>query len=192
MAVARTMEALLPSLLNRLLDDDPVNQVPEPSARRGLDADGLRDAVLEDLRQLLNTIAWPESDNQSLRTMGRANPVRRDWVHYLAPQEYPEVAASVLNFGVPPAFDYWESSAGMQRMQRLVAKAIERYEPRITLKPNGVTVLGRQGVESRPNMLAIRIEGTLWAQPTPIELVLRSDLDVERREAHLRVLEEVR
>lgn len=192
MAQPGVFEDLLPPLLNRLCDDNPLDQTPEPPAMRSMGADDFRNAVMEDLRQLLNTIAWPEIEVPSLGTGALRQRKARNWLNYLSPLEYPAVAGSVLNFGVPPVYDFWESDAGTLRLQRMVTKAIERFEPRISLKRNGVTVLRREHLAAQPNMMAIRIEGTLWAQPTPIELVLRSDLDLEHREARISVLEEAR
>lgn len=151
-----SQERLQPSLLDRLTDTDRGNTT-EPRERRVLSLQRLKAAVLRDLAWLLNT------------------------GHYEAMESldaYPDVRNSVLNYGMPDLTG--QSVAGMDtsRIERIVREAILKFEPRINARTLKVTVTVAPGRMSR-NAMRFDIEGELWAQPTPMALFLKTELDLE-------------
>jgi len=145
-----------PSLLDRLTDEAPGN-----AAQRGgmsVSLSELRRSVLRDLNWLFNT-------SQLMR-----------------PEElepWPQVRNSVLNFGLPPLSGLTASGLDVVQLERTLRQAILDFEPRIL--PDSVLVkaeLERESLDHH-NVLSLHIEALLWAQPVPIELLLRTQLDLE-------------
>ena len=158
-------ERLQPSLLDRLTDEEPHRQ-KESRERRVLSLDRLRNCVLRDLRWLLNT----------------------GHLHQLQPlDEYPEVARSVLNYGVPDLSGQILSVADVPRLQQAVRQAILDFEPRILRN----TVRVRASVSPnamRHNTLSFEVEGSLWAQPMPLRMFMKTEIDLET--GHVDVIEQ--
>ena len=57
--------------------------------------------------------------------------------------------------------------------------AIIRFEPRIDAKTLHVSVVKGGSILDTHNVVQLQIRGQLWAQPTPLELILRTSLDLE-------------
>lgn len=156
MAELTTQERLQPSLLDRLTDHDP-GKKKESREQRVFSTRRLKDSVLRDLGWLLNT----------------TNP--------LAPAEaeqYPEVARSVLNFGIPDLAGFTSTTINEKAFARLVSDAIVHFEPRIQRDSIHVD-LRISDSEMSQNTLKIRIEGELWAVPVPLRLLVNSSIDLE-------------
>src|SRR4051794_5602740 len=100
---------LLPSILDRLIDDEP-DVSTEPAWRRAQTVREFEQAVLRDMEALLNTRAARRPSNSGLS----------------------EVSQSVLTYGMP---DFSSAGAGsdddQQKLCRAVEVAIGRFEPRI-------------------------------------------------------------
>lgn len=150
-------ERLQPSLLDRLTDEDPTQRV-EPREKRVLTASQLRESVRRDLTWIFNTTrlaaAFPGID------------------------EYPLAACSVVNFGIPDLAGRTASGIDLPALERLLRQAIWDFEPR--LMRNSVTVRGV--VDARDmshNAVSFAIEADLWAQPFPLRLYLRTQVDLE-------------
>ena len=92
--------------------------------------------------------------------------------------EVPEVAKSVLNFGVPDLTGSTTSSVDIPRLERELRTAILNFEPRLLAETLKVTVDVDREKMSR-NALTFLIQGQLWAQPLPINLFLSTELDFE-------------
>jgi type VI secretion system protein ImpF len=123
----------------------------------------LREAVIRDLGWLLNT----------------ANLTA---VHDLAP--YPEVAASVLNFGLPDLTGHSASGIDVAEMEGLLRTAILRFEPRILR--NTLTVrLVRDETKMSHNTMAFDIVGEVWGQPVPTRIYLKTEIDLEMNEVRV-------
>lgn len=146
---------LQPSLLDRLLDDEP-GAAQESRDRRVLSLAQLRAAVLRDLIWLLNTSCQSPDDLDGLR----------------------EVERSVLNYGVPSLAGRTLSGLKVLEIEQAITRAIERYEPRILSRSLHVHVVAEQA-GNRPNQLVMEIEGELWAQPLPESLYIRTAVDLE-------------
>jgi len=165
MSELTVQERLQPSLLDRLTDNEP-HQQKESRERRVLSLEKLRQCVLRDLGWLLNT--------------GNLHQAQ-------ALDEYPEVSRSVLNYGVPDLSGQSLSSADVPRLERAVRQAILDFEPRILRQT--VRVRARVSAEVMShNTLSFEIEGTLWAQPIPVRLFLKTEFDLET--GHVDVIEQ--
>jgi type VI secretion system protein ImpF len=149
-------ERLQPSLLDRLIDDDPSAAV-ESGDRRVLSKNQLRHAVLRDLEWLLNAAQIRQSIIQ-----GQA-----------------EVENSVINYGLPAFSGETASEIAQQDVEASIRQVIERFEPRIDAASLEVKVSTAGSILDSHNLLQLRIRGTLWAQPTPLELIIKSTIDLE-------------
>lgn len=156
MAELTPQERLQPSLLDRLTDVDPESKV-ESRERRVLSVQRLKAGVLRDLAWLLNT--------SRLETTEDLEP-------------YPCARDSVLNYGIPDFSGVSLSGMDTARLEKAVRDAIVKFEPRINERTLKVAVVVDYDRMSR-NSLVFKIEGELWAQPTPLSLFLKTELDLE-------------
>jgi len=156
MAELTQKERLQPSLLDRLTDDAP-DKLQESREQRVLSLSKLRSGVLRDLAWLLNTSTL-------------------DTVQSL--DEYPLVSHSVVNFGISDLVGTTLSSADVPEIQRQIRQAIWDFEPRISRESVIVKVSVSEN-KMHQNAMIFDIEGELWAQPLPLRLYLRTELDLE-------------
>ena len=156
MADLTPQERLQPSLLDRLTDKAPDSNT-ESRDRRVLSMRLLRQAVLRDLAWLLNTGHLETTDDL---------------------EPYPQVRDSVLNFGLPDITGISASSADTAALERAVKKAITMFEPRIASETLHVSVAQDESTMGR-NAMVFTIEGQLWAEPTPMTLFLKTEVDLE-------------
>jgi type VI secretion system protein ImpF len=162
MAELTQQERLQPSLLDRLIDDAPEEQ-QESRDMRVLSLRKLREAVLRDLSWLLNASNFAAVTDLS---------------------SYPEVAQSVINFGMPALAGGNASSLNVGDIERQLKQVISTFEPRIlrdTLKVR-LTVSAEKMAH---NTAVFEIEGQLWAQPVPQRLYLRTEVDLELGEVKI-------
>jgi type VI secretion system protein ImpF len=146
---------LQPALLDRLTDHEPGTQV-ESRDKRIISPSQLKAAVLRDLTWLLNTTSPPPELYKGL----------------------PEVERSVLNYGVMSLTGKTASNLRTTEVERLLTRAIERFEPRIISRTLKVRVAAGEA-SGRPNTLVLTIEGDLWGDPFPEALFIRTQLDLE-------------
>ncbi|SFH79717.1 type VI secretion system baseplate subunit TssE [Albimonas pacifica] len=161
MADRMLMERLQPSLLDRLTDDAP-GERKESASARVIDLARLRQIILRDLEWLLNT-----SNSES----------ERDYEHA------PHAAASTLNYGIRELTGATATVGRALEIQRSIRKAIETFEPRIL--PETLDVILRQEKVGAGALISFDIRGELWAEPVPIDLYLRTALDVTT--GHLKI-----
>ena len=204
--MARTLprENLLPSLLDRLTDDDPLNR----SLSRGRDkiqalektvAQLKKDAADNEPEALRNRLAGLErkimqEQNQYLLLRASITSLQEirdcvkrdlDWLlnsHHYAPQEelesYPEVFSSVINFGLPDLAGKTASGIDVHELEKLLRTAILRFEPRIIRRTLKVRFMADESMLDH-NALTFEIEGELWSEPVPVHLHLRTQLELE-------------
>jgi type VI secretion system protein ImpF len=150
MAEIRTDQLLLPSVLDRLIDDEPQVSQEAPRSRGQLLRD-LKQAVRRDLENLLNTrircLPWPA--------------------------ELAELKRSVVNYGIP---DLTGASLGSSRereeFRRTIQSVITLYEPR--LKKLTVSLHGQD--EAVDRTIRFHIEAVLQAEPAPEPVAFDSTL----------------
>lgn len=130
-----------------------------------LSAEGLREAVKRDLASLLNTTAAD---------------ARPDGAEGLFPR-HPAVEASVLNYGIPALAGRVRGPDDLVEFARAVERAIERYEPRlrrVRVRTAGAAAdAGPAAALTSP--LGLVIEGELWGDPLPEQLLIRAVLDLD-------------
>ena len=150
-------ERLQPALLDRLTDDEPDKKV-EPLERRVLSKNRMRQAVLRDLAWLFNAIRL-----ESTVDLTALSYVRR----------------SVVNFGLPALSGLTASTLEVPDLERAVRQAIIDFEPRILPATLQVRAVVELSALDHHNVVGIEIPGQLWAQPVPLELLLRTEIDLE-------------
>ncbi|ALV07126.1 type VI secretion system baseplate subunit TssE [Roseateles depolymerans] len=158
-----TRDRLQPALLDRLTDDDPTSRV-EAEERRMMSKSQLRQAVLRDLGWLFNAV----------------QPVGK------ALEGHPQVAASVLNFGLPALSGQLASKIDVSHVERAIRQAILRFEPRILESTLEVRALEADSVLDTHNVIEFEIRGHLWSQPVPLEILLRTQMDLEAGQVQVR------
>ena len=156
MAELTQKERLQPSLLDRLTDEEP-DRKQEARERRVLSPSRLRECVRRDLTWLLNTINL--ASVQSL-------------------DAEPHVARSVVNYGMPDLAGHTTSTVDVKEMERLLTRVIWDFEPRLVKNSIRVRLLVDDDKMSH-NAMCFNIEAELWAQPLPLRLFLRTEIDLE-------------
>lgn len=149
-------EKLLPSLLDRLIDDEP-QKTKESRTQRIQPLKLHRESVLRDLEWLMNTENLEAANNLD---------------------DYPNAANSVINFGMPSLAGSSLSSVDVTGLQKRMVTAVHSFEPRIL--PDSLRVQATYDNDGGgSNSLFFEIQGDLWAMPIPIKVFLRTELDLE-------------
>jgi type VI secretion system protein ImpF len=117
----------------------------------------LRQGILRDLAWLLNTTHLETTQDL---------------------EDYPQVAQSVLNYGVADFGGQAVAGLDLASIARVLKQAILDFEPRILRQSVKVRVMPPADPLGH-NALAFEIEGQLWAQPTPTRLFLKTEVDLE-------------
>jgi type VI secretion system protein ImpF len=156
MAELTQQERLQPSLLDRLTDDNPGSR-EESRDQRVFSVRRLREVVLRDLGWLMNTTNLQTHEDLS---------------------DYPEVARSVLNYGIGELAGLLSSSLDSIALEQKLRAAIRQFEPRILSHSLKVRVI-TASEQMNKHALTFEISGELWAQPIPLQLYLRTDVDLE-------------
>jgi len=150
---------LRPSILDRLLDDEPHLQV-EAASRGSNNIEQIRRSVKRDLENLLNT---------------RFRVVQ-------APEEFSQLEHSLLNYGLPDlATVNGEPLEGRRQVCAIIENVVRKYEPRLTdvrasLLP-ATTPFDRD--------VRFRIEGRLSVDPAP-DVVFDTTLELSTGEYKVR------
>jgi type VI secretion system protein ImpF len=147
----RDDQPLVPSVFDRLLDDEPANSRETAASRRQVLRE-LKRSVGRDLENLLNTRqrcgSWP------------------------APLT--ELEQSLVNYGIPDFTGVNMSiAAERERLRGVIQQVIEHYEPR--LKTVRVKLL--ENSEAYDRTLRFRIDGLLKVDPAPEPVVFDSQLE---------------
>jgi len=144
-------QQLSPSILDRLLDDDPSTAQEAPKAT-GVVLKEIKEAVRRDLENLLNT-RWRCAE----------------WPPHLT-----ELETSLVNYGLPDfAAAHARWSAEPERLLEVVQQTIELFEPRL----QNVRVESLQNVDSIDRTLRFRITATLFVDPIEDRVSYRSALE---------------
>ena len=151
-------DRLQPALLDRLADDEPDNKKLEPREKRIVTKTKLRQSVLRDLAWLLNAT-------------NLGNHVNFEGLSY--------AESSVINYGMPVLSGHLVASLDFVQLENMIKRAIISFEPRITPESLQVKVLATDLQLNHHNQISIQISGDLWAQPIPIEMLLKTEIDLE-------------
>ena len=142
---------LRPSILDRLLDDEPHNQLERDSGREQKLAQ-LRNSVRRDLETLLNT---------------RFRVVE-------PPEELEQLEHSLLNYGLPDLATI--NTLNVNKKKEFVLsleKLLKDFEPRF----KSVKVKFRDNKDANDRTLRFRIDATLYADPFPEIVIFDSVLE---------------
>jgi type VI secretion system protein ImpF len=154
---------LQPALLDRLTDEHPEER-REAESHQVMSKQQLRQAVLRDLGALFN----------SVQPLGaEAEP-------------YPLLGDSVLNFGLPALSGQLASKLDVAVLEGAIRKAIIRFEPRILADTLQIQAQEATSVLDTHNVIEFEIRGHLWSQPVPLEILLRTQLDLEAGQVEVR------
>ncbi len=148
---------LLPVLLDRLTDLNPDNR-NEALHERTMTKAVFRQCVLRDISFLLNT-----TNAESETDLGGADNVR----------------TSVVNFGVLALSGRHLVDDDLDDVRQAIEQAIRTFEPRVLPQSLQVKILPSQDSYRTHNQMTMEIRGQLWSEPYPIDLLLRSRVDLE-------------
>jgi len=149
-------DSFTPSLLDRLTDEQPQYK-RETSQGWSMSMHRYREAVLRDLRWLFNSARQTES-----------HPM----------YQYSEIPTSVLNYGMRDFTGLSAGTVSRDAIEREVAEAIRRYEPRILPETLSV-VLVSTTEDLEQGRLVLELHGQLWASPLPEHLQVKTEFQLE-------------
>lgn len=204
MAKALPTGRFLPSLLDRLTDDDPINISVRNQKEKITDierslaqitagkAEGETEEIknrqielqqqLDELRAQLKILTASISSMQEIRACVKRD---LDWLlnaSQYSPQPeldgFPDVQSSVINYGMPDLTGKTVTGFDPAYIERLLKQVIINYEPRIIKRTLSVQVIADKTMFDH-NALAFDIEGELWAEPQPLHLHLRTEFELE-------------
>jgi len=151
-------DRLQPTLLDRLTDQNPSRQKDTPSdlviSRRQL-----RQIIMRDLGWLLNATNMESEVDFEFHADARR---------------------SAVNFGLPAFSGRRATDVKLETLQAELRQAIINFEPRIvssTLQVVGMTMDDSWGAVH--NLIMFEIRGQIWSVPYPIEMLLKSSIDLE-------------
>jgi type VI secretion system protein ImpF len=144
-------QSLVPSVLDRLLDEEPDRRQDDPKSHHQVLRE-LKLSVRRDLENLLNTRWRPAS-----------------W-----PPKLDELDLSLVNYGIP---DFTGASMSgpdeREELRRVIERIIRNFEPRFKT----VTVTLLENTASLDRTLHFRIDALLFAEPAPEPVVFDSQLE---------------
>jgi type VI secretion system protein ImpF len=144
-------QPLEPSLLDRLLDDDPTT-TREPPKMRAQVLRELKQSLRRDLENLLNT-----------RRRCKA-----------LPEDLQELKISLVNYGIPDITGAdLGGSGGREEFTRVVEEVLRDFEPRF----KSVRVETLENPDPTRRALQFRIDALLHAEPAPEPIVFDSTLE---------------
>lgn len=161
MADKTLSERLQPSLLDRLTDNEP-GSLKETRNDRVIDVGRLREIVQRDLSWLLNTV---------------------DIHDEIDPETHPNVADSVVNYGLSGVSGNFSTEQRAEAIRQSIQNAIANFEPRII--DGSVDVTLSPDDNEAEMTVALNIRADMWAQPMPLELFLRSKVDITTGEVSI-------
>jgi type VI secretion system protein ImpF len=149
-------DRIQPCLFDWLIDENPGSKI-DSRTDRAISVKRYREGVLRDIAWLLNSSRHVESEEIT---------------------EFGEVSRSVLNFGIPDFCGRISATLELGEIEREIAEAITRFEPRIIPKTLSVRARAEATVFG-PNLIAFEIRGELWASPVPEQLYIKTQIDLE-------------
>jgi type VI secretion system protein ImpF len=150
-------ERLQPALLDRLTDNEP-GKSQEAREQRVMSRSRLQQAALRDLAWLFNATRLEGNTDFSKAPLARR---------------------SVLNFGLPAFSGRSAAAVEVTELERAIKLSVLDYEPRILPATLRVRAVTRSDRLDHYNVIGIEIQGQLWAQPVPLELLVRTEIDLE-------------
>ncbi len=150
MARVKAEQPLVPSILDRLIDDDPDLKREAPKQRNQILRE-VKEAVRRDLESLLNTRA-------------RCLPY---------PAQLEELKQSLVNYGIP---DFTGANLGAMRDREEFCKSVEQLIRQYETRFKSVKVRPLTNTESMDRTMRFRIDALLRVDPAPEPVVFDSTL----------------
>ena len=85
----------------------------------------------------------------------------------------------MINFGLPALSGRAALSLDVTEIERAIRQAIIEFEPRILPATLRVKALVTASAIDHHNIIGVEIHGQLWSQPVPMELLVRTEIDLE-------------
>ena len=156
MAPVKRDQPLVPSLLDRLLDDEPEN-LREPAKQRFQVLRELKQSVQRDLENLLNT-RWRCSQ----------------W-----PPDLDQLDTSLVNYGIPDFSGVrFGSPDSQEELRRVLERVVQTFEPRF----KDVRIVVLQNSDPSDRTMRFRIEAVLRVEPEPEPVVFDTILETAKGE----------
>ncbi len=150
-------DRLQPALLDLLTDHEPSKRTEQADAVYVTES-RLRAALLRDLGWLLNA----SNASGHIDFDGLAHAER-----------------STLNYGMTPLAGKLLSDLDWKDVEANVSRAILAFEPRVLPQSLAVTLLPSFDSLNHYNTLQFEIRCQFWSMPYPLELLLKTSLDLE-------------
>lgn len=151
-----------PSLLDRLVDDFNEHSSKKEHFGSVITRERLKKVVLRDLEWLLNARTPLDSSSTDVPAITLSR-----------------LKNSVIGYGMPALAGQTATTVDISVLEKSVRDLILNYEPRISPDSLKVKAVFHEVLMNRHNMVGLEISGHLWAKPYPIELLLRTQLDLE-------------
>ncbi|MDR2153987.1 MAG: type VI secretion system baseplate subunit TssE [Burkholderiaceae bacterium] len=151
-------DRLQPTLLDRLTDKNPTQQ-KDTASELVISRRQLRQIIMRDLSWLLNATNMGAEVDFEFHSHARR---------------------STVNFGLPAFSGRRAADVKLEELQSELRQAIILFEPRIvanTLQVVGMTMDDAWGAAH--NLIVFEIRGQIWSVPYPVEMLLKSSLDLE-------------
>lgn len=156
-------DRLQPALLDRLTDLEPTRRSEAASAVYVTES-RLRAALLRDLGWLLNAC---------------------DASSHIDFEGLPLARRSVLNYGMPSLAGQWLSELDWRQLEGRLRQAVLIFEPRILPDTLVVSLLASGDSLGQHNTLQFEIRCQFWSTPYPLEMLLKTSLDLETGQVQL-------
>jgi len=151
-------DRLQPTLLDRLTDEHP-NRRHDTAAELVISRRQLRQVIMRDLGWLLNATNVESEVDFEFHDQARQ---------------------SAINFGLPAFSGRRSSDVKLDVLQTELKNAILKFEPRLVPKTLQVTSMSMDNpAGAAHNLILFEIKGQIWATPYPIEMLLKSSIDLE-------------
>lgn len=156
------IDRLQPCLLDRLFDDQP-RRLSEGKQEKVVSLARFKEGVKRDIEWLLNS------------------KTRFD---HLDATAFSEIRYSVLNYGVRDFTGLSSENLSAADIERSIHRALTAYEPRIlreslTVRHLAVAEDDADAEIKLINALDFEISGKVWADPTPQDFVVRTEINLE-------------
>jgi type VI secretion system protein ImpF len=154
---ARVNTQLLPTLFDRLRDEQPAQKTEAASAYT-VSAAQMRDIIQRDLTYLLNTTNIDD---------------------LIDGERFADAASSCINFGVRPLAGGYLSERRWEDIEQIIRRAIADFEPRLIPDTVMVLLLAKEDAHEGYNVLQFEIRAMINLKPYPLELTVQSSVDLE-------------
>ncbi|WP_084454942.1 type VI secretion system baseplate subunit TssE [Comamonas composti] len=146
----------LPTLFDRLCDDEP-SQHTEAAKAYAVTRQQLRQIILRDLMNLLNT----SNIEDQIKNSGLEHVIN-----------------SSVNYGISPLAGIHMLEKHFLHVEKIIRRAIINFEPRLFKSSLSIRHILKKDSHSY-NILSFEISGKVHIQPYPMDFIVQSNVDLE-------------